>query len=130
MPFVDASMIADHLIKSGVIVPPCKIGDDIWYIDSETNTVECEKNGVAGFIVKEGEILIRDKAGSEDRIGSQFCHLSKEAAEKALADMKKGCIYCKDEFCVNADCPMRGDYCPVPDNPDVCRFEKRGASDD
>ena len=38
----------------------------------------------------------------------------------------KDCKYCKDEFCVNAKCPMRADYCPVPDNPGVCRYEDRG----
>ena len=40
----------------------------------------------------------------------------------------KECRYCKDEFCVNADCPMRADYCPVVDHPGVCRYEERGSS--
>lgn len=35
------------------------------------------------------------------------------------------CRFCKDEFCVNADCPMRADYCPVPDMPGVCKHEDR-----
>ena len=36
------------------------------------------------------------------------------------------CKYCKgDEVCVNADCPMRADFCPVPDISGVCRFEER-----
>ena len=35
------------------------------------------------------------------------------------------CKYCQDEICVNADCPMRADYCPVVDVPGVCRFEER-----
>jgi hypothetical protein len=35
------------------------------------------------------------------------------------------CEYCKDEFCINDQCPMRADYCPVPDTPGVCRHEKR-----
>ena len=35
------------------------------------------------------------------------------------------CKYCQDEVCVNADCPMRADFCPVPDIPGVCRFEER-----
>lgn len=33
------------------------------------------------------------------------------------------CKYCKDEFCVNDDCPMRGDYCPVMDVSGVCKYE-------
>ena len=39
------------------------------------------------------------------------------------------CKWCKDEFCVNADCPMRADYCPVPDIPDVCKWEEREVSE-
>lgn len=35
------------------------------------------------------------------------------------------CKYNQDEFCVNADCPMRGDYCPVPDIEGVCQYEER-----
>ena len=35
------------------------------------------------------------------------------------------CIYNQDEFCVNDSCPMRGDYCPVPDIDGVCQYEKR-----
>ena len=36
----------------------------------------------------------------------------------------KECEYCIDEICVNADCPMRADFCPVSDIPDVCKYEK------
>ena len=34
------------------------------------------------------------------------------------------CKYCKDEVCVNADCPMCCDFCLVPDTPGVCGFEE------
>ena len=78
--------LADYLITNGVVVLPCKIGDDIWWIDSENYSVECEKNGVTGFIIKKDEILIRDRTGGEDRIGTQYCYLSKEDAEKALEE--------------------------------------------
>ena len=30
-----------------------------------------------------------------------------------------------DEICVNADCPMRADYCPVPDIEGVCKYEEK-----
>lgn len=39
------------------------------------------------------------------------------------------CKWMQDEVCVNADCPMCADYCPVVDNPGVCRYEERGNSD-
>lgn len=35
------------------------------------------------------------------------------------------CKWCIDEICVNDDCPMCADYCPVPDIEDVCRYEDR-----
>ena len=35
------------------------------------------------------------------------------------------CIYNKDEFCTNDQCPMRADYCPVPDIEGVCKYEER-----
>ena len=28
-----------------------------------------------------------------------------------------------------ADCPSCADYCPVPDTPDVCKYEERGNRD-
>ena len=41
------------------------------------------------------------------------------------------CKYCQgDEVCVNADCPMCCDFCPVPDIPGVCRFEEREERND
>lgn len=39
------------------------------------------------------------------------------------------CKWMQDEVCVNADCPMCADFCPVADNPGVCRFEERGDGD-
>lgn len=35
------------------------------------------------------------------------------------------CIYNHKEFCTNDQCPMCGDYCPVPDNDGVCKYEER-----
>ena len=74
--------------RSRFVELPCKIGDDIWWINAETATVECEKNGVAGFIIKKDEVLIRDHTGCEDHIGSQYCFLTKEDAERDLAEWK------------------------------------------
>lgn len=35
------------------------------------------------------------------------------------------CKWCKDDICVNKDCPMCADYCPVPVIEGVCRHEER-----
>lgn len=35
------------------------------------------------------------------------------------------CRYNHQEFCTNDQCPMCGDYCPVPDYDGVCKYEER-----
>ena len=39
------------------------------------------------------------------------------------------CKYCVDEICVNADCPVVADYCPVLNDEGVCRYEERTAKE-
>ena len=39
--------------------------------------------------------------------------------------IKPYCNWCHNEMCVNDECPVRGDYCPVPDIPGLCRYEER-----
>ena len=39
------------------------------------------------------------------------------------------CKWMQDEVCVNSECPMCADFCPVPDIPGVCRFEEREESE-
>lgn len=77
----------DHFKDSSMFVElPCRIGDDIWWINDETKAVECAKADVAGFVIKDGEILIRDAYGGDNQIGSQYCYLTKADAEAALAN--------------------------------------------
>ena len=53
----------------------------------------------------------------------------KMRGSEGLVAAMTDCKYCQgDEVCVNADCPMCCDYCPVADVPGVCRFEERGDS--
>ena len=35
------------------------------------------------------------------------------------------CRYCENEICVNDQCPMFANYCPVPDMDGVCKYEFR-----
>ena len=35
------------------------------------------------------------------------------------------CKWEQDEVCVNADCPLCADFCPVVFTPGVCRWEDR-----
>lgn len=40
-----------------------------------------------------------------------------------MTDLK--CKWEQDEVCVNADCPLVADFCPLCYTPGVCRFEDR-----
>ena len=39
------------------------------------------------------------------------------------------CKWEEDEVCVNADCPICADFCPVVDYPGVCRYEDRAVAE-
>lgn len=66
--------------------------------------------------------------------GSECHQFNEEVADRLKKSKRQKqatseCTYCLDEFCVNAECPMCADYCPVPDTPGVCRYEDRGRKD-
>ena len=48
--------------------------------------------------------------------------------ESILTLLSKGenmiCKHYHEEFCTNDQCPMRADYCPVPDSHGVCKYEE------
>lgn len=87
-----AKIIADHLLANGVIVPPCKVGDKIYYLDRHSKKVEedtvrfltiTEKNGVR-------PILIRHNTKFWDFYEwGKTVFLTKEEAERALAERMK-----------------------------------------
>ena len=87
-----SGVIADNLISNGVIVPPCKVGDDIYWIDDEENVVMCAKGDVkAVCYYGDGKFKIISRGETEpESIGTQWCMLTKEESEKALAKMKGG----------------------------------------
>ena len=82
--FIDIIIDEQPTVNAGEM--PCKIGDDIWWINEETETVECEPHGVCGFIIKADGIFLMDKCGCVDVIGTKYCYLTKEDAEKALKE--------------------------------------------
>lgn len=71
--------------KSLIVELPCKVGDDIYWISDENN-VECQKNAIAGVIVKNDGFEILDIDGLRDKIGTRYCYLTREEAEKALRE--------------------------------------------
>ncbi len=93
--------LADHLLKNGVIVPPCKAGDTVWVIDADredyTGYMFLAQIGdtviVSSFVNDYDFSETIDYFISETAEGSavdlyvvplENCYASKEAAEKAL----------------------------------------------
>lgn len=82
--------IADYLIKNGVIVPPCKVGDMVWYItgihrniikSAIVNELIVNCNGVSDLFVSS------DTADFENSV--DIFYFTKEEAEKALKEREK-----------------------------------------
>lgn len=96
-----ADVIADHLLAEGVIVPPCKVGQTV-YFPMETNE-ECDPYVDVGTVFAIGIderytmwISCRYESGlkyyhTSDDFGKTI-FLTKKEAEKALAD--KSCDNC------------------------------------
>ena len=86
-----AKIIADHLIANGVIVSPCKVGDDVYWIDSDTNEIRCVKNDIKAvcyFGNDNFKVITKDENIPED-IGTRWCLLTKEEAEEKLKELGK-----------------------------------------
>ena len=79
--------IADHLLASGIIVPPCKVGDKIYkLLDDEVI------GGWSVFAITtyKSTFVITDDCGfryANDEIGEEI-FLTKEEAEAKLKEMK------------------------------------------
>lgn len=75
---INTEWLADYLLENGMIVPPCKVGDNVYWIDNE-KIKSCE---VFEISIHSDGILIHT--------GIQFClkpdavYYTKEEAEKAL----------------------------------------------
>lgn len=83
-----AKILAEYLLENGVIVPPCKVGDDIYWFDSEKNEIECEKNDIKA-VCYYGEGKFKVITMCEDipeDIGTVWCTLTREDAERALKE--------------------------------------------
>ena len=79
-----AEKLADKLLANGVIVPPCKVGGGLWWID-EYNHIQFQENDVRGiFMLKDGKCKVMDADGCVDELGTRYAYLTKEDAERAL----------------------------------------------
>ena len=79
-------MLSNHVSAevhavANVVVLPCPIGSDYWYVSSETLEVECEKGGITGFVILKDKILALDLMSERMELHTQWCCLSREEAE-------------------------------------------------
>lgn len=80
--YVDS--LADYLIENGVIVPPCKVGDAVYWIDHEEK-IQKQLNAIKGVVYfGDDNWKIIDRDDYMDELGTRYSYLTREEAEKAL----------------------------------------------
>ena len=91
--YLYSEQIADYLLANGVIVPPCKVGDNLYYIATCKTAEDFGKKYVSWEKVKQISInshgkwvyLMENSLIAFDEIG-KIIFLTKEEAEQALAE--------------------------------------------
>ena len=91
--------LADHLIENGVIVPPCKVGDEIWVVEEDDITCYMFLAKSKGCVIATSWINDYDLdetieyhiAETQDNLDTdlvvfpdEYCFATKEEAEKKL----------------------------------------------
>ena len=75
---VKNSKIADYLISKGVVAPPCKIGDDLWWIADWGEPIRCSKNDIRGICYFGGDVFKIIEFQYEDKEGTTIgCYIEK-----------------------------------------------------
>lgn len=95
-----AEIIADHLLANGVIVPPCKVGDTVYYLTSIDTAKELNATdifcGTVQSIAFDGKVVWISVKYTN---GLYYCHksndfgktvfLTKEEEERALKEREQ-----------------------------------------
>ena len=85
--YTEPSEIAERLIDEGVIVPPCKVGDTVYYMHNGGGRVY--EGVVTSFIyVSDTKSFVIHCDGCHGKYG-QYVFLTREEAEAALAERRK-----------------------------------------
>ena len=88
---IDNSQLAEFLLQNGVIVPPCKVGDDVYWIDTEEETVQCAKKDIKAVVYcgnDRFQVITGGMVEPED-IHTDWCMLTEEEANKRLLERSK-----------------------------------------
>ena len=88
-----AEHFADHLIANGVVVPPCKVGQTVWFIRKSGLRNELIETTVEKIISKKGGIFLKLACNSMyetscNSIGKTV-FLTKDQAEQKLKELSE-----------------------------------------
>lgn len=82
--------LTDYLLKNGVIVPPCKVGDTVWYITGIHHTliksaiveeIIVNREGVSDLLVTSGNITFENSI--------DIFYFTREEAKKSLEKRRR-----------------------------------------
>ena len=86
-----AEVIADHLLANGVIVPPCKVGQTVYYISGFNGDEKiCGKKVKRILFDNEGLVFTVRGMYMDFNIPENELYITREEAEEALEKMKGG----------------------------------------
>ena len=89
--FLETSELADHLLASGVIVPPCKVGDTVYFLDAICVDDSYCINNCCCIDCKYSELQVREidfDLSMYKELGKTV-FLTKEEAEEKLKELGK-----------------------------------------
>lgn len=97
----ERARLADHLLANGVIVPPCKVGDEVFFNFAELNET-CPAKVVAIYLNSytpsmplwvtiryDSNLIGRHEVKISADVFRLVCHYTQEEAEKALAERSR-----------------------------------------
>lgn len=90
----DVDYVADYLLKNGVIVPPCKVGDTVYDIGgfpkimkAEVETMTTDGQEMSSVVVEPQKPFHRWFVNWKDL--GKYVFLTREAAEQALKEREQ-----------------------------------------
>lgn len=84
-----AEVVADYLLDNGIIVPPCKVGDTVYFLDLRSRTIR--KREVVTILISSPKAILLHLTDGKLHGASDYgisLFKTREEAEKALAERK------------------------------------------
>jgi hypothetical protein len=91
--------LAESKQDGRVVMLPCKVGDDLYWIDDEDKSnpvVRLQKRGVREILLGRNKLWIGD-GDCLDEVGTQYCFLTRSEAEAALQNWHEDGVFAPKE---------------------------------